>query len=83
MHHASARFWACYRTLPQNIQKLADEAYARLKYDIHYPGVHFEKIEDGLYSGRVGLHYRALAIDVDDGYLWVWIGTHEEYNKLV
>jgi hypothetical protein len=32
---------------------------------------------------RVGNHYRALGQRVADGVEWVWIGTHEEYNKLV
>ena len=34
-------------------------------------------------SVRVGLRYRALAVDVDDGYLWFWIGSHADYDKLV
>ena len=33
-------------------------------------------------SGAVGLHHRALAVEVDDGMLWVWIGTHAEYDRL-
>jgi len=35
------------------------------------------------FSIRVGDHYRALAHKISGGYEWVWIGTHEEYNKLV
>jgi len=37
----------------------------------------FKKI--GRYwSVRVGLRYRALAADVDGGYLWFWIGSHAD-----
>jgi len=32
---------------------------------------------------RVGLHYRALGIDVKDGVCWFWIGTHADYDKII
>jgi hypothetical protein len=32
---------------------------------------------------RVGLRYRALAVDVDGGYLWFWIGSHADYDKMI
>jgi hypothetical protein len=36
-----------------------------------------------LNSVRVGLRYRALAVQMDDGYLWFWIGSHANYDRLV
>ena len=35
------------------------------------------------WSARVGLRYRALALEVDDGYLWFWIGSHADYDRLI
>lgn len=35
------------------------------------------------WSVRVGIHYRALAVEVDEGLLWIWIGSHSEYDKLI
>ncbi len=35
------------------------------------------------WSVRVGLHYRAVAVEVLGGLLWFWIGSHEDYNKLM
>jgi len=35
------------------------------------------------WSVRVGLRHRALAVEVDNGYLWFWIGSHADYDKLV
>ena len=32
---------------------------------------------------RVGLHYRALAVDAEDGQVWCWIGSHADNDKLV
>jgi len=29
------------------------------------------------------LRHRALGIEVDDGIMWIWIGTHAEYDKIV
>jgi hypothetical protein len=29
------------------------------------------------------LHYRALAVADGDDLLWIWIGTHAEYDQLV
>lgn len=36
-----------------------------------------------VWSGRVGSHYRDLAAPIESGFLWVWIGTHAEYDKLL
>jgi len=81
-HFASPDFWALYRALPQYIQDLADRSYALLKNDPRHPSLHLKKV--GCYwSVRVGLHYRAVAVEVPGGLLWFWIGSHEEYNKLM
>jgi hypothetical protein len=32
---------------------------------------------------RVGAHYRALAVEVETGMYWIWIGTHADYDKIV
>lgn len=36
-----------------------------------------------LWSVRIGDHYRALGVDVEGGILWIWIGTHAEYDNLI
>ena len=82
IHHAAPDFWVCYRRLPSQIQGLANRAFAVLKENPKHPSLHFKKI-DPFWSVRVGLHYRALAVEVSDGVLWFWIGTHSEYDDLV
>jgi len=32
---------------------------------------------------RVGLRYRALAVEVEGGLLWFWIGSHADYDRLL
>ena len=35
------------------------------------------------WSARVGLDYRAVAVEVPDGFLWIWIGPHDDYERLI
>lgn len=81
-HHANARFWRCYRALPAEIRDLADRNYTLLKSSPSHGSLHLKKVGT-LWSVRVGLHYRALATEVEDDLVWFWIGSHAEYDKLV
>jgi hypothetical protein len=81
-HFAAPSFWETYQRLPVNVRKLADQSYEILKSNPRHPSLHFKKI--GQYSSvRVGLHYRALAVQVSEGLLWFWIGTHGEYQRMI
>jgi len=81
-HHASPDFWTCYGALPEDIQKLADQAYEHLKQDPRYPSVRLKKA-GRFWSARVGANYRAVAVESKDALVWFWIGTHAEYDKLL
>ena len=81
-HIASPAFWACYRTLPKTVQTLADKSFSQLKDDPHHPSLHFKKI-GRFRSVRIGLSYRALGMDIPEGVLWFWIGSHADYDKLI
>jgi hypothetical protein len=81
-HRATPRFWQCYRSLPEEVQRLADKQYQLLSSDPRHPSVHLKKVGD-YWSVRVGLHYRALAVEVGTDLAWVWIGTHAEYDQLI
>jgi hypothetical protein len=81
-HYASPKFWTLYEALPAEVRQLADKNYQLLKQDPRHPSLHFKKL-GAHWSVRVGAHHRALAVDVEGGMYWVWIGSHAEYNKLV
>ena len=81
-HHTSPSFWATFEELPTEIQALARANYELLRENPRHPSLHFKKVGEN-WSVRVGLGYRALGTDVEDGVLWAWIGTHAEYNKLI
>jgi hypothetical protein len=81
-HYASPDFWSCYRALPAEVQGLADKSFSLLKADSRHPSLHFKRV-GRFWAARVGLHYRAVAIEAPDGLLWFWIGTHAEYDRIV
>lgn len=81
-HRASRRFWECYNALPTGVRRLADASYTLLKSDARHPSLHFKKV--GRFSSvRVGLHYRALAVEDGDDLVWFWIGHHSDYDRLI
>jgi hypothetical protein len=81
-HRASRRFWQRYNALPPEVQRLADSAYEMLKTDTRHPSLQL-KVVGSYWSVRVGLHYRALAIQEGDDLVWFWIGHHSEYDRLI
>lgn len=81
-HRATPRFWACYRALPVEVQQLADRCYEMLVLDPRHPSLHFKKVGP-LWSVRVGLHWRALAVEDGGELAWFWIGPHDEYDRLI
>jgi len=79
-HLASPGFWDCLQELPENARELAKKNFELLKQDPQHPSLHFKKI--GRYrSVRIGLSYRALAVEIPEGLLWFWIGTHAQYDQ--
>ena len=81
-HFASPDFWDAYRRLPEEVRIQADRSYSLLKSDPYHPSLHLKKVGK-FWSVRVGLRYRALAIDVEDGLLWFWIGSHSDYDAMI
>ena len=81
-HYVSPKFWTLYRALPTDVRSLADKNYELLKLDSRHPSLHFKKVGE-LWPVRVGIHYRALAVEVESGMYWIWIGTHADYEKIV
>lgn len=81
-HFATPDFWFHYRQLPSAIRDLADKNFALLKNDPSHPSLRFKKLGP-FWSARVGLHYRALAKQRTEGYVWFWIGSHSAYDSFL
>lgn len=81
-HRASRKFWQFYRRLPEAIRGVADDNYAVLKQDPKHPSLHFKKAGH-FWSVRIGIHYRAVAVEDGSDLVWFWIGHHSEYERLL
>jgi hypothetical protein len=65
---------------------LAQQAYRTFRHNPYDPALYFKKVKgtSDLYSIRVTFDYRALGhMTKADEVVWDWIGTHEEYSKMI
>jgi hypothetical protein len=79
------RFWRLFADLPAGVQQEAKRAYLLFRSHPQHPSLHFKKLEgeDAIFSARIGLGYRALAVRKGNRVIWYWIGSHAEYDRLV
>lgn len=82
MHYTTERFWQLYQSLPKEIQEKADKCFTLLKQNLKHPSLHFKRTGK-FWSVRIGLSHRALAMKEDDDFIWVWIGSHDEYERII
>ncbi len=82
---ASRRFWELFHKLPGDIQKLAVKNYQLWRSNPNHPSLRFRRLQGtgDRFTVRVGEHYRAIGLLKVDTMIWVWIGTHAEYDRLV
>lgn len=79
------RFWRLFSELSLDVQHEAKRAYRLFQSNPAHPGLHFKKLEgeDDIYSARIGLDYRALAVMRKNHLVWYWIGSHSDYDRLI
>ena len=53
-----------------------------LKENLGHPSLQFKPVGE-YWSVRVGLNYRALAIQRGSDWVWIWIGPHTDYDKFL
>ncbi|MCY3863668.1 MAG: hypothetical protein OXG67_17150 [bacterium] len=82
MHRTTPRFWTYFEQLPDSAQRAARRNFRLLTENPRHPSLRFKKVGK-FWSVRVGVDCRALAVDDDGDFIWVWIGTHDEYDRLV
>jgi hypothetical protein len=81
-HRTTPRFWEHYRSLPTEVRDLADKNFRLLQSNPRHPSLQFKKVGT-VWSARVGLAYRALAVEDGEDFLWVWIGSHDDYDRML
>jgi hypothetical protein len=82
MYRTTPQFRERPQTLPEHIQTLARKNFNLLQQDPKHPSLHFKKV-GRFWSARVGLDHRALAIEDGSDFVWVWIGSHDNYERLI
>lgn len=83
----SQRFRKLFDDLPATVQQQARDAYEIWRQNPHRPSLSFKQIDpsdSSVYSVRIGRSYRAIGYFEPDGdFVWHWIGSHSDYDKLV
>jgi hypothetical protein len=82
MHRTTPQFWARFEDLPQSVQEMARKSFDLLKANPRHPSLHFKKV-GRFWSARVGLNHRVLAVEDGSDFIWVWIGNHDDYDRLI
>jgi len=79
------RFRKAFGKLPEQIQAQARGAYRLFSGNPQHPSLRFKRVHptDPIYSIRITRSYRALGILVGEEVVWFWIGSHDEYERLV
>ena len=77
-------FWRAYRTLDPVVHVAARRAYELFARDPAHPSLRFKKLagNDHFWSVRVNEQYRAVGERQGENVFWIWIGTHNEFDKL-
>ena len=79
----SPGFWKRPCDLPETAQRLAQKNYLLWRENPGHRSLRFKPFKPGQWSVRVGAHYRAVGyFENSQTFVWTWIGSHEEYNKL-
>lgn len=82
MHRTTNRFWKCFESLPEPIQKVANKNFKLLKTNPSHPSLHFKKVGE-IWSVRAGINHRAIAVEDGYDFIWAWIGNHGEYERII
>ena len=82
MHQTTDQFWKYFENRPEPIQKASKRKFELLKTNSSHPSLHFKKVGN-FWSVRISINYRALAIEDGEDFIWVWIGTHDEYKRII
>jgi hypothetical protein len=75
-------FRKLFSALPVEIQTLARKKYSLFRLDPFHPSLEFQP-KGNVWTVAIGRSYRAIGRRLENDIHWVWIGSHEDYNKLL
>ncbi len=79
------RFRATFGRLPKQVQAQAREAYRLFSNNPQHPSLRFKRVHpsEPIYAVRITRSYRALGVQVGDELIWFWIGSHDDYERII
>jgi len=77
-------FWRAYHALDPQHRFAARRAYQLFARDPGHPSLRFKKLagSDRVWSVRISERYRAIGERDGDTVTWIWIGSHNDFDKL-
>jgi len=81
----TSKFRKAFEKIPKQIQTHARRAFEQFAEDPEHPSLHFKQVHPTkpIYSARVSLNYRVLGVKDADAIVWFWIGSHDDYDRLL
>lgn len=81
---ARPSFWRAYEHLAPSVKARARLAYQIFEENPDHPSLRFKKLQGAgdIWSVRISEQYRAVGVRAGETVEWIWIGTHNEFDKL-
>jgi len=82
---ALPQFWKLYNQLPKDVRSQMGKVYQLWQQNPSLPALRFKRVSNTrpVYSIRIGGNYRALGLLHGDTVTWFWVGSHDEYERLL
>ena len=77
-------FWRAYSALDARTRAAARRAYRLFAQNPSHPSLRFKKLAgyEDVWSVRINEQYRAVGERKRDTIVWVWVGSHNDFDKL-
>jgi hypothetical protein len=77
-------FWRAYEALDPRVRVAARRAYKLFQDDPGHAPLRFKKLGgyEHIWSVRINEQYRAVGERLGDTITWVWVGSHNDFDKL-
>jgi hypothetical protein len=77
-------FWRAYASLDSRVREAARRAYQLFENNPDHPSLRFKKLGgyEHVWSVRINEQYRAVGERRSDTVIWIWIGTHNDFDNL-
>ena len=83
--HINSKWKKSYKSLPLPIRTIAKKHYKLFKINPYHSSLHFKRVHSNkpIYSARINKNYRTLGVIQENVIIWFWIGSHDDYDKLI